>query len=141
MANYFKRMLRELKQPLILFKQYKEYDKLRQPEWRDETKRLEEIKRLIEETRKDRPIRHETLKFLVAFLRDVVYYESDNAMTSYNLAVCICPNMFRPRRTQGDDMYNVGVFYSAFISMIMYFGYLFNGEELKLNKNGESLEG
>lgn len=62
-------------------------------------------------------------------------------MTSYNLAVCICPNIFRPCRTKGDEMYNVGIFYQAFISMIMYFEYLFNGEDLVMKKGGEELEG
>ena len=39
-------------------------------------------------------------------------------MTSYNIAVTVGPNIFRPRLTRSQDVTNVGIFYDLIIRMI-----------------------
>ena len=90
-SNYLKRLLREMKDPLIPFHQYTAYGELKDLEEEDKIMR---IKQLIRETDE---LRQETLKLLINFFRDVVAKESINKMTSYNIAVTTCPCIFRPK--------------------------------------------
>ena len=66
------------------------------------------------------------LKFLLEFLLEVVTYESENKMTTYNIAVTVGPNIFRPRQNNADDILRVGVFYDAMIRMMENFSALFD---------------
>ena len=43
------------------------------------------------------PINKNTLMFCIKFFKELISYESYNKMTSYNIAVTVGPNIFRPR--------------------------------------------
>ena len=91
-ANYWKHMLREMKNPLIPFEHYELYGALAEiPEQR----RPMRIKVLVG---KLDTLRRNTLKFCCEFFSELIQYESDNKMTSYNIAVTVGPNIFRPQR-------------------------------------------
>ena len=46
-------------------------------------------------------------------------------MTSYNVAVTVCPTIFRPKIHSADDIMTVSVYYDAFIRMINNYNELF----------------
>ena len=46
-------------------------------------------------------------------------------MTTYNIAVTVGPNIFRPRNNNADDILRVGVYYDAMIRMMENFSVLF----------------
>ena len=49
-------------------------------------------------------------------------------MTSYNIAVTVAPNIFRPKADVQEDIVSVGVYYDAMIKMIENTEVLFEGE-------------
>ena len=51
-------------------------------------------------------------------------------MTSYNIAVTVGPNIFRPKSDRQQDIITVGIYYDAMIKMIENYDALF-GEEFK----------
>ena len=46
-------------------------------------------------------------------------------MNSYNIAVTVGPNIFRPQQSTSDDVVNVGIYYQILIKMIDYYDYIF----------------
>ena len=80
------------------------------------------------------PLNYNTLKFLVEFFQELVQYEPHNKMTSYNIAVTVCPVIFRPRIQQADEIIGVSTFYDAFIRMIDNYHYLFNADDRFCNQ-------
>ena len=42
-------------------------------------------------------INRNTPKFCIEFFRELISHESSNKMTSYNIAVTVGPNIFRPK--------------------------------------------
>lgn len=55
-------------------------------------------------------------------------------MTSYNVAITVGPNIFRPRHHKKDDLLNVGVFYDAMLRMIEHYSTVFD-EPLPMGLN------
>ena len=49
-------------------------------------------------------------------------------MTTYNIAVTVGPNIFRPRQNNADDILRVGVYYDAMIRMMENYEVLFGNE-------------
>ena len=94
-TNYFKRMLREMKNPLIPFKHYNAYGSL--TEFPTEEERFAQIKFLVNDMD---TLRRATLKFCIEFFRELVSHEEQNLMTSYNVAVTVSPNIFRSRNNR-----------------------------------------
>ena len=70
-ANYLKRLLREMKTPLIPFELYNEFGNL--SDINSEEERFTEIKRLVDLLP---PQRKNVLKFLLVFFLEVVSHES-----------------------------------------------------------------
>ena len=60
-------------------------------------------------------------------MREVVEHEPDNRMTSYNIAVTVGPNMFRPLTVRPADLFNAGTYYDIVIRMMESFEILFEG--------------
>ena len=112
MANYWKRLFREMKTPLIPFEHYEEWGDLSHME---EAPRMIKVKQLI--CRLD-PLRRVTLKFCVEFFRELVTYEEDNKMTYYNVAVTVGPNIFRSKKNMTTDIFNHAPYYDALIKLI-----------------------
>ena len=102
-TNYWKRLLREMKEPLIPFDLYEHFESIGTPT-NDETTAedienldkimLLNIKFLLNKLPE---INFNTLKFHIEFFRKVVKREVNNRMTSYNVAVTVGPNIFRPK--------------------------------------------
>ena len=61
-------------------------------------------------------------------------YEPDNKMTPYNVAITVCPVIFRPRVQQADEILGVGIFYDAFIRMIDNYHFLFEADDKFCNQ-------
>ena len=80
-----------MRNPLIPFEQYDKYGELAAM---SEVGKIKRIKVLIDELE---PINKNTLKFCIDFFSELISYESFNKMTSYNIAVTVAPNIFRPR--------------------------------------------
>ena len=59
-----------------------------------------------------------TLQFHIEFFRDIVQNEPFNKMTSYNVAVTVGPNIFRPLVARPGDLANHGIYYDVIIKMI-----------------------
>ena len=55
-------------------------------------------------------------------------------MTSYNIAVTVCPVIFRPRIQQADEITRVSTFYDTFIRMIDNYHYLFDADDRFCNQ-------
>ena len=49
-------------------------------------------------------------------------------MTSYNIAVTVGPNIFRPKADVQEDIVGVGIYYDAMIKMIENTEALFGGD-------------
>ena len=119
-----KRLLRELKDPLIPFSKYEEYYQILCSAASEE-----EHDELLKEMMNDLdPLRYNTLKYLVNFFRKVVSYKELNRMTSYNVAVTVAPNIFRSKEDKASDILNHKVFYEAMIRMIDNYEYIFDEE-------------
>lgn len=112
-ANYWKRVFRQMRTPLIPLEQYDQFGQLDQIE--DDVEKLKKIKELIDEMPK---LNQRTLKFCIEFFQEVVDYESENRMTAYNIAITVSHNIFRSVGDTGNDIVNHGVYYDAFIRMI-----------------------
>lgn len=127
-SNYLKRVLFELKDPLIPFRQYDEYGQLGHYEGEE---KIRQIKRLVDDMDTQR---QQTLKFLVQFFREVVSNEKSNKMTSYNIAVTTCPTIIRPKVTKPDDLFKHATYYAALIKMIEYYDVIFEGNKVEDHK-------
>ena len=121
-TNYWKRLLREMKQPLIPFQMYEQFHKIKE---KVESERLPYLKELINELD---TLHFNTLHFHIEFFKDIVKHEPYNKMTSYNVAVTVGPNIFRPLVARPTDLANHGVFYDVIIKMIDKCDILFNKE-------------
>ena len=73
------------------------------------------------------PQNRNTVKFIIEFMREVVKHEPDNRMTSYNIAVTVGPNIFRPLTVRPADLFNAGTYYDVVIRMMENFDILFEG--------------
>lgn len=122
-----------MQDPICPFDQYDAYMELSQiaPE-----RRLIKLKQLLQ---KLPPLNHNTLKFIIEFMREVVVHEPQNRMTSYNIAVTVGPNIFRSLTVRPADLYNAGTYYDVIIRCMEHFEILFedapipNAEEFDLN--------
>ena len=118
-SNYWKKMLREMQDPLCPFSQYDSYMVLADipPE-----NRVVKLKSLLQQLP---PLNFYTLKFIIEFMREVVQHEPKNRMTSYNIAVTVGPNIFRPLTVRPADLINAGTYYDAMIRMMENYDVLF----------------
>ena len=138
-SNYWKKMMREMQDPICPFDQYDAYMELSTiaPE-----RRLFKLKSLLS---KLPPQNLNTLKFIIEFCREVVVHEPDNRMTNYNIAVTVGPNLFRPLQVRPADLYNAGTFYDVIIRMMEHYEVLFedapipNAEDFDLIAQTEKL--
>ena len=101
-----------MKNPLIPFKYYAEYGKLSELPEEDRLERIKQLVNLLDDLRKN------TLKFLLEFFRELVSYEGENLMTTYNVAVTVGPNIFRSRNNLSSDILNHAIYYETMIRMI-----------------------
>jgi len=60
-------------------------------------------------------------------MREVVEHEPSNRMTSYNIAVTVGPNIFRPLTVRPADLFNAGTYYDVVIRMMENYDILFEG--------------
>ena len=58
-------------------------------------------------------------------MREVVQHEPQNRMTSYNIAVTVGPNIFRPLAVRPADLFNAGTYYDVFIRMLENYEIIF----------------
>ena len=72
-ANYWKRLLREMQEPLIPYDRYEDFGKLDQFE--DNMEKNKEILRILSVMKQTQLIHYNTLKFLVKFFAEVVAHE------------------------------------------------------------------
>ena len=70
-TNYFKRMLREMNNPLIPFRHYKAYGSLND-DFPTEEEQFKQIKYLVNDMD---TLRRATLKFCIEFFRELVSHE------------------------------------------------------------------
>lgn len=67
-------------------------------------------------------------------------------MTSYNIAVTVGPNIFRPLNVRPADLFNAGTYYDVFIRMMDYYEVIFEGapipnaDDFDLLKQADSLD-
>ena len=111
-TNYWKRLLREMKQPLIPFQLYEQFGKIKD---KHESERIPYLKDLINELD---TLHFNTLQFHIEFFREIVQHEPLNKMTSYNVAVTVGPNIFRPLVARPGDLSQHGTYYDIIIKMI-----------------------
>ena len=68
-----------------------------------------------------------TLQFIIHFMREVVKHEPENRMTSYNIAVTVGPNIFRPLAVSPADLFNAGTYYDVVIRLMENYEIIFEG--------------
>ena len=129
-TNYWKRVLREMKQPLIPFDLYYNFEQIGEITQQTSTKEtqvdiimLMNIKFMLN---KLPDLNYNTLKYHIEFFDEVTMSEPFNKMTAYNLAVTVGPNIFRPEQNSAKDLVNVGIFYELIITMIQNHKELFD---------------
>ena len=101
-----------MRNPLVPFNLYDVFGELAFMTEREKFKEIHRLIKLLE------PINRNTLKFCIEFFRELISYEEYNKMTSYNIAVTVGPNIFRPKSDKSQDIISVGVYYDAMIKMI-----------------------
>jgi len=113
-----------MQDPICPFSQYDDFMELSQivPE-----RRVIKLKSLIDNLPQ---LNHNTLKFIIEFMREVVDYEPNNRMNAYNIAVTVGPNIFRPLTVRPADLINAGTYYDAMIRMMENFEVLFEGAQM-----------
>lgn len=57
----------------------------------------------------------------------MVEREPKNMMTSYNIAITVGPNVFRPRYIAAEDLSDVGHYYDILINMMKHYKRFFKG--------------
>ena len=120
-ANFLKKILFEMKEPLIPFDQYESYGRLNQ-DYPRSVDRVKAIRDLVEKMDEQR---QETLKFLVKLLRNVVELEADNRMGGGNISMMLGPCIFRSKVVRGSDLLNHATYYDALHKMILDFDQIF----------------
>ena len=80
-----------MRNPLIPFHLYEAFGELGYMTLREQFLKMRELIAELE------PINRNTLKFCIKFFQELISYESFNKMTSYNIAVTVGPNIFRPK--------------------------------------------
>jgi len=50
-------------------------------------------------------------------------------MNSYNIAVTVGPNIFRPKEISPQDLFNAGTYYDVMIKMMNNFDFIFEENE------------
>lgn len=60
-------------------------------------------------------------------------------MNSYNIAVTVGPNIFRPLTVRPADLFNAGTYYDVVIRMMENFDILFNGADIPNAKDFDLL--
>ena len=123
-SNYWKKLMREMQDPICPFDQYDSYMDLTQiaPE-----RRIYKLKNLVEALPEQNKV---TMQFIIHFMREVVSHEPDNRMTSYNIAVTVGPNIFRPLQVRPADLFNAGTYYDVVIRMMENYEVLFEDAPL-----------
>ena len=117
-------MLREMQEPLIPYRLYEEFGALGEIE--ADQPRLLKIRELVNQMPM---LNQNTLKFTMAFFKELVSHEKVNKMTAYNCAVTVGPNIFRSADNIGADILGAGIYYDTMIKMIEYFDVIFEGKE------------
>ena len=98
-TNYWKRVLREMREPLIPYKLYHSFEQIAQiaidtsPNAQIDQIMLLNLKFLLNQLP---PLNFNTLKFHAEFFKEVSDMQPFNKMNIYNLAVTVGPNIFRP---------------------------------------------
>ena len=92
-ANYMKRVLRHMYEPLIPQAQLDQFAEL--GTCASENEMIDRIREIVI-TMPD--LYKNTLQFLMEFFNEVSSHQSENRMSPYNLAVCIGPNIFRSKQ-------------------------------------------
>ena len=90
-----------MEEPLVTKNLYEAFGALGEIEGLAE--RLQSIRGLVQRLE---PLNFNTLKFTMAFFRELVEYKSVNKMTSHNCAVAVGANIFRPANHQVSDPLN-----------------------------------
>lgn len=123
-SNYWKKMMREMQNPICPFDQYDDYMELAKiaPE-----QRIFKLKQLVGKLPRQN---FNTLKFIIAFMREVVEHEPSNRMNNYNIAVTVGPNIFRPHTVRPADLFNAGTYYDVMIRMMDNYEMLFEDKPL-----------
>ena len=134
-TNYWKRLLRSMKDPLIPYNFYDEFlweadiERERSEFNNPNVKLIFTLLKLKFWINKLPQIHFDTLKFHINVFKMIVKHEPLNKMTAYNVAITVGPNIFRPRRTRPEDITNVGSYYELIIQMIQQYDILFNREQ------------
>ena len=114
-------------EPLITFSLYEQLAQVE--EISDKALQVEKIKELVQQL----PLIYmSTLRHMMKFLKELTEHESQNRMNSYNCAVCIGPNIFRP--ADRDEVANSSIYLEVMVLMIEQWGCIFDGEEYEADR-------
>lgn len=89
-SNYWKKMMREMQDPICPFDHYDKYMELAKV---PVDRRVSKLRTFIKELP---TLNFNTLRYIVNFMREVTEQEPMNRMTAYNIAVTVGPNIYRP---------------------------------------------
>lgn len=118
-SNYWKKMMREMQDPICPFDQYDKYMELAKV---PVDRRVSKLRTLLKELPK---LNFNTLRYIVNFMREVTEQEPKNRMTAYNIAVTVGPNIYRPQMVRPADLFNAGTYYDVMIRMMENYDSLF----------------
>lgn len=118
-SNYWKKLMREMADPICPFEQYDAYQELATLA---ADRRVSRLRQLVHALPR---LNFNTLKFIIDFMRVVVQHEPQNRMNHYNIAVTVGPNIFRPRIVRPQDLFSAGTYYDVVIKMMENFDAVF----------------
>jgi hypothetical protein len=118
-SNYFKILLREMSDPICPYNLYDRFLQLTSVPRENRVTPLKQLVRLMPK------INFNTLKYIIAFCITVVEQTEHNCMNSYNIAVTVGPNIFRPKELSPADFVNAGTFYDIMIRFMENFEEIF----------------
>ena len=135
-ANMWKYILREMRNPLIPISIYEELTGLKDVK---EEERVQAIKGVMQNMFKLDPMRYNSLRFMMDFCRQVVRFQSENKMGSYNMAITFAPVIFRTKHLFKEDIMSVNTHYDVMIRMIENYNEIFS-EDFKIEVQGIKTE-
>lgn len=131
LASILKQYLRELPEPLLTNKLYKEFISAAQTPVEEERKI--QLKKVLAKLPKENYV---NLRYLIKFLCLVVEQSDKNKMNSHNVAIVMSPNLLWPPKTQNQEDYSMQINSSNAVNTIVddcitHYAYIFDNFDVE----------
>lgn len=131
LASILKQYLRELPEPLLTNKLYKEFISAAQTPVEEDRK--VQLKKVLAKLPKENYV---NLRYLIKFLCLVVEQSDKNKMNSHNVAIVMSPNLLWPPKTQNSEDYSTQITSSNAVNTIVddfitHYAFIFDSTDVE----------